>query len=255
MRFLPLKITAFLASIVLLNSCSDKQEQFESEEISDYTNLTVGKYITYRIDSTVFPNFGRSTEVHKYQQKHVVDALVTDNLGRPSYRIYRYIRDSAGTTPWLSNGTYYITPVNDQLEVVEDNLRSIRLHIPMREGFTWKGNRFLSADPYGTLYNFSNDDNMNEWDFFYDNFETAFSYRNQVYTDVWTLECAEENYNVPITDPGAYAARTRSLDRYSKNIGLVYREYDMWEYQPNPGQPGGPYKTGFGITMWMIDHN
>ena len=24
---------------------------------------------------------------------------------------------------------------------------------------------------------------------------------------------------------------------------------------PNTGGSGGPYKTGFGITMWMIDHN
>ncbi len=31
--------------------------------------------------------------------------------------------------------------------------------------------------------------------------------------------------------------------------------YEMWEYQPNTGGSGGPYKTGFGITMWMIDHN
>lgn len=255
MRFLPLKLACFLGAMALLSSCSDKQEQFETDQIADYSNLAVGKYITYRIDSTVFPNFGRNTEVHKYQQKHVIDAQLTDNLGRPAFRVYRYIRDSAGTTPWVANGSYYITPLNDQLEVVEDNLRSIRLHLPIREGFSWKGNRYLSADPYGTLYNFSNDDNMNDWDFYYDNFEPSFSYRNQVYTDVWTVEGTEENYNVPITDPTAYAARTRLMERYAKNVGLVYREYDMWEYQPNTGQPGGPYKTGFGITMWMIDHN
>ncbi len=255
MRFLPLKLFSLLTILTLVISCSDKTELFESEAVNDYTNLQAGKYITYRVDSLVFTNFGRNTEIHKYQQKHVIDAQVTDNLGRPSYRVFRYIRDTAGVQPWQPNGSYFITPLADQLEIIEDNLRFIKLHIPFKEGFTWKGNRYLAPDPYATLFNFSNDDNMADWDFFYDVFDPSFSYRGQNYTDVWTLESADEVYNVPIVDPNAYAAKTRSVDRFAKNIGLVYREYEMWEYQPNTGQPGGPYKTGFGITMWMIDHN
>jgi len=35
---------------------------------------------------------------------------------------------------------------------------------------------------------------------------------------------------------------------------MVYRKYELWEYQPNISGPN-PYSTGFGITLWMIDHN
>jgi hypothetical protein len=31
---------------------------------------------------------------------------------------------------------------------------------------------------------------------------------------------------------------------------LVFKELIMWDYQPNSNG-----KTGFGIKMWMIDHN
>jgi hypothetical protein len=96
---------------------------------------------------------------------------------------------------------------------------------------------------------------MVDWDFYFDGSSSSFSYQGQNYTDVYTVEQADEAINVPITDPTAYAANTRSVERYSKNIGLVYRELELWEYQPNPGGAGGPYKTGFGIKMWMIDHN
>ena len=256
LSILRLSLAVFAAFILF--SCNKKTEDYTSDALKDYIPLTPGKYITYRLDSMVFTSFGRTTEIHKYQEKDVVDALITDNLGRPSYRIYRYQRDSAGTQPWvpvISNGVYFITPLSDQFEEMDDNLRFIKMHLPVKDAFNWKGNRYLPADPYGLLFNFSNDDNMADWDFYYDGVPSSFSYRGINYTDVQSIEEANEAFNVPITIPTAYAARSRSVEKYAKKIGLVYREYELWEYQPNTGGAGGPYKTGFGITMWMIDHN
>ena len=237
-----------------LFSCSEKEE-FITDKINDYIILTPGKYITYRLDSLVFTNFGRTIETHRYQVKDQIDALITDNTGRPSYRVYRYLRDSLGTTPWQTNGTYFITLLSDQVELIEDNLRFIKMHMPVKDGFSWKGNKYLSADPYGTKYSFSNDDNMIDWDFYYDGQSSSFSYRGNNYSDVYSIEEANEAFNVPITSPASYAAKSRSVEKYSKTIGLVYREYELWEYQPNTGGAGGPYYTGFGIKKWMIDHN
>ncbi len=268
MRLQLIRLSFLTSFVVFLFSCNEKEE-FVTEKIESYIPLAPGKYITYRLDSMVFTNFGRTTEIHKYQVKFVVDAQVTDNLGRPSFRIFRYIRDSVNATswtpaqPWSTNGTFLITPLSDQIEVIEDNLRFIKLHMPITDRFTWRGNKHLptsgcglSSGPYCPLYSFSNDDNMEDWDFFYDGITaSSFSYRGNTYADVLTVEQVDESLNVPITIPGAYAARSRSVEKYSKTIGLVYREYEIWEYQPNTGNPAGPYKTGFGITQWMIDHN
>ena len=236
-------------------ACSDKIETLPFAPISDYAPLTVGKYITYRVDSLVFPNFGRATEIHKYQMKHVVDALITDGMGRPSYRIIRYLSDSTASTPWKPDGTYFITSVSDQLEVIEDNLRVIKLHQPLRAQYSWKGNRFLSTDPYEPLYNFSNDDAMADWNFQIDGDPTTFIYRGNNYPNVLTVAAIDESFNVPITSPNVYASRSRSVERFARGTGLVYREHELWEYQPNTGGSGGGYKVGFGITQWMIDHN
>lgn len=255
MRSLILHLGLIILSAIFLSSCSEKEE-FETASINDfYIPLQPGKYITYRLDSLVFPNFGRNTAVHKYQEKHIIDALITDNLGRPSYRVYRYIRDSAGTQDWSVSGTYYITPLNDQIELIDDNMRVIKLHMPLNEGFQWKGNKYLFDNPYGGLFNFSNDDNMNDWDFVYDDYSSSFTYQTKTYSDVWTVEQADEAYNIPIVDLSAYAAKSRSVEKYAKGIGLVFQQYELWEYQPNPGGTGGPFKTGFGVTRWMIDHN
>jgi hypothetical protein len=257
MRFLSLKsFIFFIVTAFAVSSCTNKTEQFETEPLSDYINLQAGKYITYRVDSLVYTDFGRSQEYHYYQQKHVIDAQITDMLGRVSYRVFRYIRDTAGLEPWRPNGTYMITPLTDQVEIIEDNMRFLRLHLPIREGYNWKGNRYLPPNPYDYIsVDNSYDDAMVDWDYVYDRFETSVTHRNKTYTDVWTVESADETFNVPVVVFDSYGSLIRSVDKYSKNIGLVYREYTLWEYQPNVGQPGGPFKTGFGLTMWMIDHN
>lgn len=259
MRFFTITRLSLLAIFAgTFFSCSPEKEEFTTEPLSDYMPLVVGKYITYRLDSMVFKQFGSVTEIREYQVKHQVDAIITDNSGNQSYRINRYIRDAAGVQPWQVQieGTFYITPKSDQIEVIEDNLRFIKLHLPIRDGFSWKGNSYLTDDPYSPAgYNFSNDNDMEDWDFYYENFAPTFTYKNINYTDVYTVEQVDESLNVPITVPTAYASRSRGVEKYSKNIGLVYREYELWEYQPNTGGSGGPYKNGFGITMWMIDHN
>lgn len=255
MRFISTFCLSLLAfTTFTLFSCSDKTEEFVSESLSDYIPLQTGKYITYRLDSLVFTNFGRNTEIHRYQVKHVVDAQVTDNQGRPSFRVFTYLSDSLGAESWTPNGSYFITPLSNQVEVTEDNLRVIKLHQPIREGYEWKGNSFLPADPYKTLYEFSNDDDMKNWDFVYEASEPTFSYQDQNYTDVYTVEQEDDSFNAPVTDVTNYGFRTRSVEKYSRNIGLIYRQYELWEYQPNLSGPS-PYNTGFGITMWMIDHN
>lgn len=238
-----------------LFSCNEK-ENFTTEALEEYIPLAEGKYIIYRLDSTVFTNFGRNTEVHSYQLKHEVDTIITDNLGRPSYRIFTSIRDADGLQSWQPAESYFITFTGDQAERVdENNLRFIVMHLPLRDGYSWKGNKFLPANPYNPAYNFSNDDNMADWDFYFDGVPADFTHEGNTYSNVYTIEQADEAYNVPITDPNAYAAITRSVEKYAKEIGLVFRQHELWEYQPNPGGPGGPYKTGFGVTMWMIDHN
>ena len=253
--FRPGLLLAFVT--IALLSCKTETEDFTSEAWQDYMPLAKGKYIVYRLDSTVFTNYGAVTEIHRYQEKHEIDTIITDNLGRTAYRIYIYQRDSAGTQPWNPTGTYTVTPLNDQVEVNdESNFRIIKMHMPLRDGYSWKGNRYLTTaqgGPYSTLFNFSNDDNMADWDFYYDGGPGSFSYNGNTYADVYSVEEADEAYNVPITDPNAYAAKSRSLEKYSRNIGMVYKEYELWEYQPNPG--GTPYKTGFGVRMWMTDHN
>ncbi len=262
--FLINRLSILLLIVFVIYSCKKTEViddyDFQKERLTELIMpLQTGKYITYRVDSTVFTNFGRTTEVHKYLVKHVVDVQVTDNLDRPGFRIFRYITDSAGVQPWQPNGSYFITVLDDHVELIEDNLRVVKIHTPVRDGNKWKGNTYLPNDPYGSLYNFSNDDNMVDWEFYFDGgLQSSVTIQGKTYNNVYTV--LENDESDPVTSPSDYGSVSFAKEIYSKNTGLAYRELTLWEQQPNPsGNPPNvtydPYKIGFGIKMWMVAHN
>lgn len=242
---------AILASILLF-SCKKETEEFQTEPLSTYLPTQAGKYITYRTDSTLFTNFGATTVIRSYQEKHEVNALTTDNIGRPSYRVFRYIRDTAGTTAWKPSGSYFITPLNNTVELVENNLRYVKLISPVKEGGTWQGNRFLPTDPYGTLYDFNLIIGLDTWNYTYESVGESFTYKGKTIPDVITVEQANDVVNIPATtDSPGY--KERSVEKYAKGVGLIYQELILMEYQPTSTSRSG-YR-GFGVKRSIIDHN
>ena len=242
---------------VLFIGCDTEKEELQSDPLSDWKPLEIGKFIIYRVDSMVFTRLGTQTEIHRYRERHTIESQITDNLGRPTYRVIRSQTDSMGTQPWRTVGNYLITPLTDRMEVIENNIRTVDLHMPMSTGFTWRPNYYVNDNPYQSLYNFDpSPGDIREWQFQYGNVrKDTIGGRileevrpvNLLLTDVY-LENATDTGPINANE---LAINIVALDKYAKNIGLVYRKRILWQHRPEPD----PHTLGFGITMWMIDHN
>jgi hypothetical protein len=240
--------------LACLISC--KKNEINGEDVADYfIPLQNGKYITYRLDSTVFLENGRSEVTNSYQEKHLVREDFKDNQGRTSYWIDRFIRDVNGTQAWKLASVYYVTPTNNSIEVTENRLRTIALLGPIKKDLSWKGNFNMSKKPYSDMYNFSNDNEMDNWDFIVKENHSSETINGKIYNQVLLISHVNELVNIPITNPSAFASKTVSFEKYAKGIGLVYQERALWEYQPNPGVNNTPYKVGFEVKRSIIDHN
>ena len=243
---------AFLLIIVLaaiiFSSCK-KQDTFTSAAVSEYYPLEVGKYITYDLDSTVFVNFGKKDTIIKYQAQDRIDSVLTDNLGRPAYLIHRFLRKNSSQS-WAPNNTFLVVPTENTIEFVENNLRYVKLTIPVTEGFTWKGNNYLPADPYPS-YDFASAFTQ-DWDYTYDSLNVPLSLGSlSIDSTIKVAQIDELPGQDPQNPATIYAERTYSIEKYGKGIGLVYKEFLHWEYQ---GVTQKGFK-GFGIKLTMTDHN
>jgi hypothetical protein len=241
------KYISILVVVIAIVSCKKSTEEFELTPISDYAPLTVGKYITYSLDSLIFTNFG-TVEAHRiYEVKYVVADSITDILGRKAFRIFRYIRTiPAGV--FSADNTFLAVNTGSTFEFTENNLRYLKLVQPIKEDNAWKGNSAI--DVTTVIPGVRDFTYLADWDYTYSNVGLSspiaigsFNLANTI-----TVNQRDVSTNLPITGSTLIASKDFSKEIYAKSIGMVYREFVHWEYQQGA-------KTGYGITLKMIDHN
>jgi len=235
----------FLLFTFYLSSCK-KSESYSSPSIADYNPLQTGKYITYQLDSLIYLSFGTRDTTVSYQVKYLTDSLITDNLGRPAYRIFRFIRKNENE-PWRSDAAFMSINTGNRLEFIENNLRYIKLQMPIKDNVTWKGNSFIDTYSSNSLFRY-----LDNWDYSYANVGAADDVSNFNFENVITVLQRDEIIGVP-DEPSSYSEVNYSQEKYAKGIGMIYRKFFHSEYQPNNG---GYFADGsYGVTYTIIDHN
>ena len=231
-----------IVCIFVFVSCKKSSEELQLPAINDYAPLAKGKYITYTLDSLIYTNFGTVETHHFYQVKFVVDDAITDNQGRPAFRIVRYIKPQNGGN-FVPDNTFSAINTGNTFETTENNLRFKKLVQPISNGTAWKGNSFISTIGLGLEY-------LDDWDYTYESVgEPA---RVGIIDLPNTLTVNQRDYSdgLPINSGTTVAQRDLASEIYAKDIGMVYKKFCHFEYQ----QSTHAYE-GYGITYTMIDHN
>ena len=250
------KIIFPLFCLFALAACKKESEQLAITPISDYAPLAAGKYVTYSLDSLVYINFG-STEAHRfYEVKYLTADSLTDLLGRKAFRIVRYIR----TLPngiFTPDNTFVAVNTGTSFEFTENNLRFLKLTLPIKDDKTWKGNSAIDVTALGSDLQY-----LSDWNYTY----TTVNQPKQIGTfnlaNTITVNQIDESVNLPVIPPGSpnqtnIASKDFSQEVYAKGIGLVYRKFFHSEYQPPTSSGGTGYYTNDskGVTLTLIDHN
>ena len=224
-----------------------KTDTYNSDQLTDYVQLQIGRYITYRMDSLQFINFNTEDTIISYLAKDVVTDSVVDNLGRPSWRVTRYLSDTTGTSPWVENESYLITATRESVEVVENNLRFLKLKLPIANGYTWKGNSFIETESLYSDYPY-----LDNWDYTYDSVGLPYSLPSGIVPVAFVVHQRDVEKG---NDTSYIRTRDFSEEAYGKGIGLIYKNFLHTEYQPpNIGTPVAT-TTGYGLKLSMVDHN
>jgi hypothetical protein len=236
-------------------SCSEKMTTFDTPALAEYFPLQVGKYITYRLDSTVLTQFGRDTVVRSYRARDMVDAQITDGEGRPSYRIIRSLSNLTGTSPFVPSSTFMATPEKtDWIEVVEDNLRFMKLRFPIIEAFEWKGNSFIDVTSLNSQYRY-----LADWTYAYQNVGQPATINGKTYPNTITVLQRDEVVPPGPFNPQFFKQYDYSIEIYALGIGLVYKNFDHKVWQPPTPPPDarpGYWEDGsFRLVLSALDNN
>lgn len=235
---------------LIIGSCKKENEILMNEKIGDFYPIQVGNSIIYQLDSTVYINFGSEKVVHSHIIKDVVDSMITDNLGRNSYKIKREIRNSIDTTKWDHLMSYLITYDSLRVELIKDNQRYLIMIDPIKNNFEWNGNSYINTISNPELQY------LDQWKYYYKDVNMPFTINDITYPETLTIVQRDDIIG-DTTNKDYYFEVNYSKEVYAKEIGLVLKEFLHEAWQPaNTSSNTGYYESNsYGLTLRILNRN
>ncbi len=173
----------------------------------DYAPINIGKYVVYDVDSTIYDDFHHDTTYSKYRIKEHLAEAITDNQGRDAIKLIRYIKKynplvSYDNMSWVLKDVWSYTKTKTTLEVVEEDIRFTKLAFPANQGAIWNGNA---------------NNILGEWDYTYNYVNNTETINGTAFDNVLYVEQKDDKSKNAIH-------RQFYIEKYAKNVGLVYRE-------------------------------
>ena len=250
MKWMQLITGCCLALSLVMTGCSKESEVLRLPLPGEYYPMVIGRSLIYRLDSFVIPQFsGTELGMKTYHARDSIADTTRDNIGRLSYRVYRFVTDTLEEGPWVPTGTFVVTPLEKSIEVFDDfNLRFIKLAEPLRNDFTWSGNSYIDTKTAGSPYQY-----MDGWMYRYQNTGGPFTVEGGTFDNTITVLQQDETSPPGPFDPTAYKQRNYSIEVYASGVGLIYKDFLHWTWQTTP-PPARFENDSYGIRLSLIGY-
>ncbi len=221
--------------IALLFAACKKDKTVETVDIGyNYFPTEVGRYVVYQVDSISYNDFFTPVKIDTthFQLKEVIESVFTDNEGRESERIERYVR-YADSLPWSLRDVWYQTRSTTKAEKVEENVRFIKLTFPTRNNQKWNGNALNTIGTYTYEYK---------------SVDTKKTVNGNVFDSTLTIN--------QILDSNLIEKKYQ-LEIYAKNVGMIYKRFvDVQDkgITIEPGPLSNRIDAGTDFTYRIIEY-
>ncbi len=249
MKNLKICVGLGLVSFLFFAACKNTPDDFTPNLGLDYYPLQVGKFIEYKMDSTIYDPNGDSTifQSTTFVKEEIIDTL-SDNLGNVLYKIEQFERAS-DTLPWAIKKVLSLSVQGQQAIRTEDNLRFIKLTFPILRNNSWDGNIHFDEGLIVTVEG-ETIEMFKGWNYKVNQVGQAMTIGNFQFDETATVEEADNENLIELR---------RSSAIYAKGIGLVYRELWILDTQCIDDCVGKPWEEkaekGFILKQTILNNN
>lgn len=187
----------------------------------NYYPLEVGKYVIYELDSITYTPISGTTcmfnqDTNSYFLKEEIVDVFEDNVGDKNYVIERFTRQSEDD-PWEVIDVWNTKMTETQVQRVEENLRFIKIVFPVSKGASWNGNSFFFLDTNIVISGETID--------FYKHWDSEYEYGSVDVPEEINGIQFDSVMTVVQSDSSDNKINHRfSVEKYARNVGLVYKE-------------------------------
>ncbi|RME20005.1 MAG: hypothetical protein D6799_00105, partial [Bacteroidetes bacterium] len=160
----------------------------------------------------VYDEITHTPKTYKYRLKEIITQSFINDANDTAYRLERYIKWYDSTKPydqkpWQFQRVWTIIPHPTHIEKIEENIPYIKLIFPVRPNARWDGNAKNTLGKKTYAYEYIDKP----------------EYINNIYFEK-TLKVKQYQFRTQIQ-------YQNEIEKYAKNIGLVYKEIINLESQ------------------------
>ncbi len=242
-----------VTGILSLASCSRDNSRPVTLAGNEYYPLALGKYIVYDVDSIYWDDVLKEEIPVRWQFRYdFVDTFRNDE-GNLTFTVDVRKR-KASTTAYTSEDVIHITPFDDRIEFKYNYLQYIVFRMPVDNTIHWNPLTYILIDPENV--NRYPEFASSAWDAHYENIGAP--YNNEIFhfDQTVTVNNIDDAAGNPSADTTNVAHKYYSKEIYAKGVGMVYKQFEAWDFNPLPPYGTGlGYKKGYAVTMRVVEYN
>jgi hypothetical protein len=101
---------------------------------------------TFEIDSIFYNDFTSTIDSFQYQIRETIESTIDSTVSTKTVRVEQTRRNSPNAV-WGVESAFSLSLSRERAERFENNIRTVKLVFPVREGLKWNGNAFNPMDP------------------------------------------------------------------------------------------------------------
>ena len=215
-----------LALLVLFTACEKEIEVITDRDLGfSYYPIAMGSEWIYSSDSILYNEQLSSIDTFQSFIKELVVDTFTNEQEENVFIIERYFKRKMDDQ-WEVTDVWTTTVSDSRVKETEENLTFVKLVFPPNLGQKWDGNSFIDMNTEvivggETLVPYK------YWDYKVSEVGESLVLGDKTYSDVLSVSQATDTSEIELR---------YSLEKYAKNIGMVYLEQKILEYQEGPGE-------------------
>lgn len=200
-------------------------------ENSSFFPLSDGYTISYQVNELVFSNEGNSIDTSSYQLQEVIVDEFKDETGATVYIVDRSVRNGTSGA-WTYNQSWQSMIANNRVIRIEDNVRFIKLRLPITPNDTWDGNALFDASAPLELGGETIDYYKN-WQSVITRDDISITFDGVTYDNVYEVTLVDYENNIEIR---------KAKELYAEGIGLISRSLEIMDTQCFDACAGQPWE-------------
>jgi hypothetical protein len=218
-------IVFFCLTALISVGCGKNETETLPQKGKFYYPLNLGKEMVYDVDSIIYdpqPNGFIQIDTYKWQIKEVLKDTFKDNTGLTQYQVERYSR-FRGSQNWTLENVVTSALTEQYALRTENNLRYIKFPTVLGINSKWDGNVFIDPAVKILVAGESIELFSSKWTYQVESLDKAEKIGDKSFENVMTV--------LAQTNPNILNEKRYTLEKYAKDIGMIYREQKILDTQ------------------------